>query len=648
MPLHAGVQQAPAQDAEVHARARSTSSRPTSRPTAAARRCPRATSPTATCSSAATCSAPTAPAATTSPAPAARSPTASTRRSSPRPARGSSTPRCRPAPRACRATATTSSPPEEKRAITQYVALHHRAPGTRAARASAATARSPRAWSPGSSASPRSSASRSGSVRAHDTSLTRRPTDGPDLRRRRRLDPRPAASRRARATRPTRRRQPRLRRQRARRSSRPTARAELDAHGRSERQEQHARRPGGRDERPTPRETDCRPARGQGGRAQGRRAVPALVARRRRLLRLVLRRRAHASARPATPTSRRCWASFMALALGGIGAGAVALGQAAHGRRGGRAGAPPVRLARRRSARPPPRRSSRASQRRRPPAPPAAASARCARRRRARAAPAAVRVRPRAASSTRSGCSRTTAWTQGMRLVRYNGTPVRARRPADRRASRASSPTSSAAPQLRRLPRAAHPHAPRGAPARGPRGVVPIEGHIAYSSICTHLGCPVKLYEQQTHNLLCPCHQSTFDAAGAPRSCSARPPGRCLNWRSASTTRDTSWHRATSPSPSARPTGSATHEPSSSKAADGTGRWVDDRLGSSNFVRRSLNKVFPDHWSFMLGEIALYSFIILLLSGTYLAFFYTPSLTEVVYDGSYIPLVGVPMSDSKL
>jgi ubiquinol-cytochrome c reductase iron-sulfur subunit len=40
-----------------------------------------------------------------------------------------------------------------------------------------------------------------------------------------------------------------------------------------------------------------------------------------------------------------------------------------------------------------------------------------------------------------------------------------------------------------------------------------VDGHIAYSSICTHLGCPVKLYEQQTHNLLCPCHQSTFDAS---------------------------------------------------------------------------------------------------------------------------------------
>ena len=80
------------------------------------------------------------------------------------------------------------------------------------------------------------------------------------------------------------------------------------------------------------------------------------------------------------------------------------------------------------------------------------------------------------------------------------------------------------------------------------------------------------------------------------------------------------------------------------KGADGTATWVDDRLGSSNFVRRSMNKVFPDHWSFMLGEIALYSFIILLLTGTYLTLFYDGSTREVIYNGSYIPLRGVPMS----
>ncbi len=82
------------------------------------------------------------------------------------------------------------------------------------------------------------------------------------------------------------------------------------------------------------------------------------------------------------------------------------------------------------------------------------------------------------------------------------------------------------------------------------------------------------------------------------------------------------------------------------KGADAGATWVDDRLGSSNFVRRSINKVFPDHWSFMLGEIALFSFIILLLTGTYLSFFYTPSLAEVVYDGSYVPLQGVTMSQA--
>ena len=56
--------------------------------------------------------------------------------------------------------------------------------------------------------------------------------------------------------------------------------------------------------------------------------------------------------------------------------------------------------------------------------------------------------------------------------------------------------------------------------------------------------------------------------------------------------------------------------------AGGVATLVDDRLPSLGFVRRSINKVFPDHWSFMIGEIALYSFIILLLTGTYLTFFF--------------------------
>src|SRR4051795_6401391 len=71
---------------------------------------------------------------------------------------------------------------------------------------------------------------------------------------------------------------------------------------------------------------------------------------------------------------------------------------------------------------------------------------------------------------------------------------------------------------------------------------------------------------------------------------------------------------------------------------------IDDRLILSGWVRRTMNKVYPDHWSFLLGEIALYSFLILLLSGTYLTFFFDASMKEVTYNGSYAPLRNVEMS----
>ncbi|HEY3629992.1 MAG TPA: cytochrome b N-terminal domain-containing protein, partial [Jatrophihabitantaceae bacterium] len=72
--------------------------------------------------------------------------------------------------------------------------------------------------------------------------------------------------------------------------------------------------------------------------------------------------------------------------------------------------------------------------------------------------------------------------------------------------------------------------------------------------------------------------------------------------------------------------------------------WVDERFRLAGPIRKQLNKVFPDHWSFMMGEIALYSFIILILTGTYLTFFFDASMGDVVYNGSYIPLKGVEMS----
>jgi ubiquinol-cytochrome c reductase cytochrome b subunit len=79
---------------------------------------------------------------------------------------------------------------------------------------------------------------------------------------------------------------------------------------------------------------------------------------------------------------------------------------------------------------------------------------------------------------------------------------------------------------------------------------------------------------------------------------------------------------------------------------EGTGRFLDDRFHAARGVRAFLRKVFPDHWSFLLGEIALYSFIILLLTGTFLTFFFQPSMTEVVYHGAYTPLRGVRMSEA--
>ena len=82
------------------------------------------------------------------------------------------------------------------------------------------------------------------------------------------------------------------------------------------------------------------------------------------------------------------------------------------------------------------------------------------------------------------------------------------------------------------------------------------------------------------------------------------------------------------------------------KVAGGVANFIDERTGAAKWVKKNLQKVFPDHWSFMLGEIALYSFIILLLSGTFLTFWFVPSQEEIVYEGSYQALEGVKMSEA--
>jgi ubiquinol-cytochrome c reductase cytochrome b subunit len=83
------------------------------------------------------------------------------------------------------------------------------------------------------------------------------------------------------------------------------------------------------------------------------------------------------------------------------------------------------------------------------------------------------------------------------------------------------------------------------------------------------------------------------------------------------------------------------------QASTPTGRianFVDTRVGVSPMVKEFGRKIFPDHWSFMFGEVALYTFVILLMSGTFLTFFFDPSMAHTTYEGSYKPLYGVPMS----
>ncbi len=75
-------------------------------------------------------------------------------------------------------------------------------------------------------------------------------------------------------------------------------------------------------------------------------------------------------------------------------------------------------------------------------------------------------------------------------------------------------------------------------------------------------------------------------------------------------------------------------------------RWVDDRLGIAKGGRTFLDKIFPDHWSFMLGEIALYSFVVLLGTGVFLSLYYVPSAHEIIYHGSYLPLRGQRVSEA--
>jgi len=72
--------------------------------------------------------------------------------------------------------------------------------------------------------------------------------------------------------------------------------------------------------------------------------------------------------------------------------------------------------------------------------------------------------------------------------------------------------------------------------------------------------------------------------------------------------------------------------------------WLDERTGFARLARTVLRKVFPDHWSFLLGEIALFCYVILVLTGVFLTFFFAADTRPVTYQGPYPPLKGADVS----
>ncbi len=80
------------------------------------------------------------------------------------------------------------------------------------------------------------------------------------------------------------------------------------------------------------------------------------------------------------------------------------------------------------------------------------------------------------------------------------------------------------------------------------------------------------------------------------------------------------------------------------KGAAAAADYIDQRTGVATAVKAFARKIFPDHWSFLIGEIALFSFVILLITGTFLALFFVPSMDQVTYDGPLASMQGVEMS----
>jgi ubiquinol-cytochrome c reductase cytochrome b subunit len=102
---------------------------------------------------------------------------------------------------------------------------------------------------------------------------------------------------------------------------------------------------------------------------------------------------------------------------------------------------------------------------------------------------------------------------------------------------------------------------------------------------------------------------------------------------------------STAPTENPHP-GAAGRRRGTAPAGERLADWADGRLGLYALAKANLRKIFPDHWSFMLGEVCLYSFLIIILTGVFLTLFFHPSMDEVTYHGGYVPLQGQLMSEA--
>ena len=159
-----------------------------------------------------------------------------------------------------------------------------------------------------------------------------------------------------------------------------------------------------------------------------------------------------------------------------------------------------------------------------------------------------------------------------------------------------------------------------------------IGGLVAFSKICTHAGCPVGLYNVAVPPVDLPL--PPIDLRRAARlQAGVRAGAPVAPQLPLTVDREATWcRRATTPSPSAQASGTADeHHRGTGPARKRYGvsksvfDTVDERFGSSKFLTSVLDKIFPDHWSFMVGEVAMDSLIVLIATGIYLTFFYVPS-----------------------